>query len=147
MCWHISSTFSSSKPNTAAIVLGFASQAFCIACARTETSSSASAKLNVPLATNAENSPKECPATMAGLAAAIFLNAATACIKTAGCVMLVCFKSSSLPVNIISLILKPSISFASSNNSLEAVLLSYKFLPIPLNCAPCPGKINACFIG
>ena len=128
------------------MVLGFASQAFCMAPARIATSLNASPKLKVPFATKAENSPSECPATISGLAFSIFLKAATECIKIAGCVMLVFFKSSSVPLNIILLISKPSISLASSNNCFAAALLSYKFLPIPLNCAPCPGKINACFI-
>ncbi|MNY63531.1 hypothetical protein D3C86_2005040 [compost metagenome] len=64
---HMSSTTLSSKPKIAAIVDGCNSHAFCIALARAITSLNASSKFNVPLATNEENSPKECPATISGL--------------------------------------------------------------------------------
>src|SRR5665647_1908804 len=80
---HTSSTLSSAKANTAAIVEGFCSQAFCIALALINTSFSASSKLNTRLATNAENSPNECPATISGFASCSVLNAATECKNTA----------------------------------------------------------------
>ena len=51
---------------TAAIVPGTASQHFCISAARRETSFRASSKDIAPAATRAENSPRECPATISG---------------------------------------------------------------------------------
>jgi hypothetical protein len=55
----MSSTSSSAKANTAAMVEGLISQAFCMALARMLTSFKASSKASVPFATKAENSPKE----------------------------------------------------------------------------------------
>ena len=49
------------------MVEGSASQAFCIAIARLETKIRPSSKVKAPLATRAENSPNECPATISGL--------------------------------------------------------------------------------
>ena len=66
MLAQISSTFSSGKANTAAIVEGVASQAFCIAWARLETNTKPSSKERAPAATRAENSPREWPAVMSG---------------------------------------------------------------------------------
>ena len=96
---------------------GLISQAFCIALALIETSFKASSKPRHPLATNAENSPREWPATTSGLSTASVLKATTECKNTAGCVTLVCFKASALPVNIMSEIRNPNISFADSNNA------------------------------
>ena len=45
---------------------GLSSHDFCIACERTDTSFKASSKVNTLHATNAENSPRECPATISG---------------------------------------------------------------------------------
>jgi len=73
----ISSTFESSKPKTAAIALGFASQASCIAVALSETKRSPSSKDRTPLATRAENSPKLCPATISAPIALMAFTAAT----------------------------------------------------------------------
>ncbi|MNT69726.1 hypothetical protein D3C72_2080620 [compost metagenome] len=70
------------------------------------------------MATKAENSPKECPATISGLKSSKVLAKITECKNTAGCVTLVSFSSSAVPSNIISVILKPNISLAFSNNSL-----------------------------
>ena len=56
----------SSPPTTAAIVPGWASQAFCMAIARLLTRRKPSSKVNTLLATKAENSPKEWPATIVG---------------------------------------------------------------------------------
>src|SRR6185312_11426129 len=98
----ISSTLVSSSARIAAIVEGFTSQAFCIAFALTATKFNASEKLKQPFATNAENSPSECPATISGVAVASVLKAITECKKTAGCVTFVCFSSSAVPKNITS---------------------------------------------
>src|SRR5690606_30216293 len=113
----MSSTTLSSKFKTAAIVEGVISQAFCIAIARFDTNFNASSKDNVPLATKAENSPNECPATISGLKSGNVFAKITECKNTAGCVTLVCFSSSSVPLNMISVMLKPKISLALSNNS------------------------------
>ncbi len=48
------------------MVEGAISQAFCIAKARLETSLNPSSKDKTPFATKADNSPKECPATISG---------------------------------------------------------------------------------
>ena len=45
--------------------------------------------------------------------------------------------------NYISEILKPRMLFASSNLCFAIVEVSYKSLPIPGYCAPCPGKTSA----
>ena len=50
----------------AAMVEGWASQAFCMAMARAYTSFSPSSNDKAPAATKAENSPKECPAVISG---------------------------------------------------------------------------------
>ena len=139
----MSSTILSSKFKTAAMVEGVISHAFCIAKALLETNTKASSKDKAPFATNAENSPNECPATISGSKSSNVLAKITECKKTAGCVTLVSFNSSAVPSNIISVIRKPKISFALSNSSLATAEFSYKSLPIPVNCAPCPGKTYA----
>ena len=112
------STIASSKPKTAAMVLGCNSQAFCMAKARLETNFKPSSNVNDPLATNAENSPSECPATISGLKLPPkVLAKITECKNMAGCVTLVSFKSSAEPSNMMSVILKPKIPLAISNNS------------------------------
>ena len=128
----------------AAIVDGATSHAFCIACARCDTSFNPSSNDIAPAATSAENSPSEWPATISGANSSpiVFANI-TECKNTAGWVTLVCFKSSGVPSNIKSVILKPKISFAFSNISRASALFSYRSLPIPTNCAPCPGNTNA----
>ena len=100
-----------------------------------------------PAATNAENSPKECPATISGLNSSPNAFARiTECRNIAGCVTLVCLNCSSVPANIISVMRKPSISSAFSNIALQLSFESYSSLPIPTNCAPCPGNTYAFFI-
>jgi len=138
------STFSSSIPMMAAMVEGSASQAFCMAWALAYTSLSASSKPSVLLATRAENSPRECPATMSGLKFSMVEARITECRKMAGWVTLVCFRSSSVPSNIISVMRKPRISLAFSNRSRALLCPSYNSFPIPTNWAPCPGNTNAC---
>jgi hypothetical protein len=103
-------------PNTAAMVLGCSSQAFCMALARAATSFNPSANSMAPAATRALNSPSEWPATMLGWKASPRTFAfTTLCRKIAGCVTLVCFRSASLPLNITFVRLKPSRSLACSN--------------------------------
>ena len=132
----MSSTILSSKFKTAAIVLGVISQAFCIAIARWETSFKPSSKDKVPLATKAENSPKEWPATISGLKLSNVFAKITECKNTAGCVTLVSFNCSAVPSNMMSVMRNPNISLAFSNNSFAKAEFSYKSLPIPVNCAP-----------
>ena len=107
-----------------------------------ETNCNPSSNDNAPFTTNAENSPNECPATISGFTFRVFANI-TECKKTAGCVTLVSFNSSAVPSNMMSVILKPKISLACSNKALASAEFSYKSLPIPVNCAPCPGKTYA----
>ena len=128
----------------AAMVEGFISQAFCIAKARLETRLTPSAKSMAPAATNAENSPKEWPATISGanFSPRDFAKM-TEWRNTAGWVTFVCFNSDSSPANMTSVIRKPSISLAFSNRSFAKGMFSYKSLPIPMNWAPCPGNTNA----
>lgn len=66
MVFSMSSVLLSSNPMTAAIVEGVVLQASCIAIARWYTNCRASSKAKVCAATRAENSPRECPATMLG---------------------------------------------------------------------------------
>ena len=120
-----SSTFSSGRPMMAAIVPGFFSQAFCMALARAATSFSPSSKLSAPAATSAENSPREWPATMSGLNASPKQRAEmTLWRNTAGCVTLVSFSCSSVPANMMPVILKPRISSALSKSSFASGLFS-----------------------
>ena len=140
----IFSTTISSSPRIAAIVEGVSSQAFCIANARLCTNSKPSSNFRHLLETRADISPRECPATKSGLNFSPNASASiTECKKIAGCVTLVCFKSSVVPLNIISEILNPRISLDFSNNSFETFLDSYRSLPIPGNWAPCPGNTYA----
>src|SRR5690606_8417281 len=67
----------------------------------------------------------------------------TECRKTAGWVTLVCLSSSEVPSNMILEMENPSWSSARSNNSFATDECSYRFLPIPVNCAPCPGNTYA----
>ena len=97
-----------------------------------ETNLKPSSNDNAPFTTSAENSPKECPATMSGFTSNT-LAKITECKKTAGWVTLVSFNSSAVPSNMISVILKPRISFAFSNNAAAKGEFSYKSLPIPVN--------------
>ena len=48
-----------------------------------------------------------------------------------------------MPLNMISVMRYPRISFAFSNNSLAKAEFSYRSLPIPTNWAPWPGNTNA----
>ena len=125
MLAQISSTFSSGRARTAAIVEGVASHAFCMACARLDTNTNPSSKERAPAATKAENSPKEWPATMSGWNASpnVFAKI-TEWRKIAGCVTFVCFRSSSVPANIRSVMRNPKISFAFSNSSLARAFSS-----------------------
>src|SRR5690554_2973917 len=61
----------------------------------------------------------------------------------AGWVTFVCFSSSSLPPNMVSVIRKPRISLACSKRSRNFSLPSYNSFPIPENCDPCPGNTYA----
>ncbi len=123
------------------MVPGRISQAFCMALARAATSFNPSANSMAPAATSALNSPRLCPAVMAGRnASPITLAFTTLCRKIAGCVTLVCFRSASLPRNMISVMVNPRMSLACSNQMRALLSASYRSLPIPGNWLPWPGK-------
>ena len=123
------------------MVPGSASQAFCMALARAATSFRPSANSMAPAATSALSSPSECPATMSGRnSSPMALAFTTLCRKMAGCVTSVRFRSSSLPLNITWVRLKPSRSLACSNQMRALLSASYRSLPIPGNWLPWPGK-------
>src|SRR3546814_3907345 len=83
-------------------------------CSSDLTSFSPSSNESAPLATRAENSPRECPAAIEGLNPVPDVRAKiTECRKMAGWVTLVCFRASSVPENIMSVIRKPKIGRAS----------------------------------
>ena len=63
--------------------------------------------------------------------------------QVTGWVTRVCFSSSAVPVNMMDVMSKPSNTLALSNRSRARELASYKSLPIPGNCEPCPGKMYA----
>ena len=143
----ISSTCSSERPRTAAIVDGLASQAFCMAMALVLTSFNAFSKLNAPAAVNAENSPRLCPATKVGLKSLPSKFAIiTLKVNMAGWVTLVSFNSSAVPSNMTLLKLKLSTSSAWSKSTFATSLLVYRSFPIPGYWAPWPGNTNALLI-
>ena len=111
------STKLSSAPMTAAMVPGCSSQAFCMALARLATKRRPSSKVSTLLATRAENSPKEWPATMLGWKSSSTEARMTEWRKMAGWVTLVWRRSSSVPSNIKSVILKSNIRLALWNMS------------------------------
>ena len=87
-----------------------------IANALAATNCNPSSKFKYPDAANAENSPKECPATIFGWNFSPMSLAKIAEWRNiAGCVTLVCFKASESSPNIISEIRNPRISLAFSN--------------------------------
>ena len=131
-CAQASSTSSSEPPRTAAIVPGRSSQAFCMASARFATSLRPASNVMAPVAVSAENSPSECPAAISGLPPWT-LAIATESRNTAGCVTFVCLRSSAVPLNITSVMLKPRISFALRNIDFTSAFDSNKSLPIPGN--------------
>ena len=140
----MASILSSARPMMAAIVPGTFSQHFCMALARCETSFRPLSNESAPQATSAENSPRECPATISGLKSApCDLATATEWMNTAGCVISVRRRSSSEPLNMMSEILNPRIESASANNSFAQSNWSYRSLPMPENWAPCPGNTYA----
>ena len=98
-----------------------------------ETNFNPSSNDNVPFATSAENSPKECPATISGLKSDNVFAIITECKNTAGWVTLVSFNSSAVPSNMTSVIRKPKILFAFSNKSFANSEFSYNSFPIPVN--------------
>ena len=116
------------------MVEGSNSHAFCMAKALCDTNFNADSKSNAPLATKAENSPRECPATISGRKSSPnVLVKITECKKIAGCVTLVCFKSSAVPWNMISVIENPKMSFALLNKSFARSDFSNNSFPIPGN--------------
>ena len=99
-------------------------QAACMASARFDTRRRPSSNERAPLTTRAENSPSECPAVISGLKSGSDLARITEWRKTAGWVTLVCFSSSAVPLNMMSVMRNPSISLAFSNSSLAAGTVS-----------------------
>ena len=106
-----------------------------------------SSKLITPESTSAPYSPNESPKVYLAeipLSSTALADASDVS-KIAGCEYLVLFKSSSLPLKIISFIGIFKISSPISNISLHSSILSYKLFPMPTYCEPCPGKRNAIF--
>src|SRR6266851_4137218 len=66
-------------------------------------------------------------------------------VKIAGCVLAVCFSSSSPPAKHICEIENPSASSASSKTARAAAYFSASSLPMPGYCDACPGNTNAIF--
>ncbi len=111
------------------------SQHFCMAIARFDTRRNPSSNDTAPETTNAENSPSECPATASGFTPST-LARITEWRNTAGCVTLVCFSSSAVPPNMMSVMRNPRISSAFSKSALADSLFSYRSFPMPENWAP-----------
>src|SRR5712692_11878374 len=116
-------------------------------CPRLRTNCTASENFSGPAATKAEYSPKLCPATKSGVTP---FSASTRCtateqVKIAGCVLAVCFSSSSLPAKHICEIENPSALSASSKTARAAGYFSASSLPMPGYCDACPGNTNAIF--
>src|SRR5882762_4572369 len=114
---------------------------------RLRKSCTASENFSVPAATKAEYSPKLCPATKSGVTP---FSASTRCtateqVKIAGCVLAVCFNSSSLPAKHICEIENPNALSASSKTARAAGYFSANSLPMPGYCDACPGNTNAIF--
>src|SRR6266436_580259 len=89
-------TTAGDNPIIAAIAPCPAGTASCIYCPRLRTSCTASENFSAPAATNAEYSPRLCPATKSGVTP---FSASTRCtateqVKIAGCVLAACFGQS-----------------------------------------------------
>src|SRR4029077_1272223 len=135
------------NPIIAAIAPCPAGTASCIYWPRLRTSCTASENFSAPAATSPEYSPRLCPATKSGV---IPFSASTRCtateqVKIAGCVLAVCFNSSSLPAKHICEIKNPSALSASSKTARAAGYFSANSLPMPGYCDACPGNTNAIF--
>src|SRR6202040_2948712 len=124
-----------------------AGTASCIYCPRLRMSCTASENFSAPAATSAEYSPKLCPATKSGVMplSASTRYTATEHVKIAGCVLAVCFNSSSLPAKHICEIENPNALSASSKTARAAGYVSAISLPMPGYCEACPGNTNAIF--
>ncbi len=116
-------------------------------CPRLRTSCTASENFSAPAATSPEYSPRLCPATKSGVMpfSASTRYTATELVKIAGCVLAVCFNSSSLPAKHICEIENPSALSASSKTARAAGYFSASSLPMPGYCDACPGNTNAIF--
>src|SRR5882762_6877506 len=124
-----------------------AGTASCIYCPRLRTNCTASENFSAPAATSPEYSPRLCPATKSGVIpfSASTRYTATEQVKIAGCVLAVCFSSSSPPAKHICEIENPSASSASSKTARAAGYFSASSLPMPGYCDACPGNTNAIF--
>src|SRR5215212_1845052 len=135
----------------AAIPPGLSSPARFISTPRVRTSRSPSEKDNAPEAVRADNSPRECPATVAGLKSGLRIandrHAAMEWMYNAGCVLIVSLSSSAGPFHINCERAKPRIASASSNVSQAIGYVSASSLPMPTVCEPCPGNIKAVVCG
>ena len=143
----ISSRVISSRPMIAAIVPGFWSHAACMSLLRTLTRYAVSATVSTPAAVSAVYSPRLWPAisTGRGIASApsfssIALMQARLTAMMAGCALTVCLRSSSGPLNRVSVSDLPSASSTSSKIALAAGDSLYSSRPIPTACAPWPGN-------
>ena len=144
----IAATWSRSRPSTAAIVPGVTSHASCISSPRRCTRRMPSSKLIAPAAISAAYSPSECPATTAGRlvivpASMAATRAAMPWATSAGCVLTVRVSSSSGPSKQRPESEKPRASSAASKTARAAGISSWRSLPMPTCCAPCPGKSQA----
>src|ERR1700720_1961408 len=124
-----------------------AGTASCIYCPRLRMSCTASENFSAPAATSAEYSPKLCPATKSGVMplSASTRYTATEHVNIAGCVLAVCFSSSSVPAKHIFEIENPKALSASSKTARADGYFSASSLPIPGYCDACPGNTNAIF--
>src|SRR6202030_1010340 len=144
---HASVTTAGDNPIIAAMAPCPAGTASCMYCPRLRTSCTASANFSAPAATSAEYSPKLWPATKSGVMplSASTRYTATEQVKIAGCVLAVCFSSSSLPAKHICETENPNALSASSKTARAAGYFSASSLPMPGYCDACPGNTNAIF--
>src|SRR4029077_19670188 len=135
------------NPIIAAIAPCPAGTASCIYWPRLRTNSTASENFSAPAATSPEYSPRLCPATKSGVMpfSASTRYTATEQVKIAGCVLAVCFSSSSLPAKHICEIENPRALSASSKTACADGYFSANSLPMPGYCDACPGNTNAIF--
>src|SRR5689334_3682880 len=139
------STASSASPMIAAIAPVPTGTASCMNSPRLRTICAASRSDSAPAVTSAEYSPRLCPPASAGVSprSAQAAAAATLAVRIAGCVFAVRASSASGPSNITRRRSKPSAALASSKTARAAAEASWKALPMPTACEPCPGKRKA----
>src|SRR5262245_44671210 len=141
-------TSARSNPSNATTAPTPTGTASCIYRPRLRTNAAASPKLNAPAATNAEYSPKLWPATKCGRTpfSSRTRKSATDVVRIAGCVVSVNLRSSSGPLKHNREMGKSKSASASSKAARAVGNFSATSRPIPMYCAPWPGKTNAIFI-